>query len=115
MPTMPTMPSTATRTGPAKLRRSIRRSAPAAIVAAVLAAAPVAVADPPAIPEPGSESAAATVGDLDSAGYDVQFNYENGAPDVPLSQCTVTDIDTVGDAGSQPLAYVTINCPSNPS
>lgn len=69
-----------------------------------------AAADPPPIPEPGSESAAATVGDLDAAGYDVQLQYENGVPDVPLSQCTVTDINTVGSAGSQPLAYVTINC-----
>ena len=91
------------------------RGALTTMFAAGLAAAPTAYADPPSIPEPGSESAAATVGDLDSAGYDVQFNYENGPPDVPLSQCTVTDINTVGDAGSQPLAYVTINCPSNPS
>jgi len=84
------------------------------VAATVVTAAP-APADPPSIPEPGSESAAATVGDLDAAGYDVQFNYENGPPVVPLSQCTVTDINTVGDAGSQPLAYVTITCPSNPS
>jgi len=66
---------------------------------------------PPPIPEAGSESAAATIGDLDDAGYDVQIQYENGTPDSPLSQCTVTDINTVGSAGSQPLAYMTINCP----
>jgi len=36
-------------------------------------------------------------------------------PDVPLSQCDVTDINTVGSAGSDLLAYVTINCASNPS
>ncbi len=77
---------------------------------ATLWSAAAAGADPPAIPEPGSESAAATVGDLDAAGYDVQLQYENGVPDVPLSQCTVTDINTIGSAGSQPLAYVTINC-----
>ena len=81
----------------------------AAAVSIVLA--PLAVADPPNIPEPGSESAAATIGDLDSAGYDVQVQYENGAPNVPLSQCTVTDINTAGSAGAQGLAYVTINCP----
>ena len=68
-------------------------------------------ADPPTIPEAGSESAAATIGDLDDAGYDVQIQYENGTPEVPLSQCAVTNIDTVGSAGSQPLAYLTINCP----
>jgi len=74
--------------------------------------APQASADPPPpIPEAGSESAAATIGDLDDAGYDVQIQYENGTPDSPLSQCTVTDINTVGSAGSQPLAYMTINCP----
>ncbi len=72
---------------------------------------PLAVADPPSIPEPGSESAAATIGDLDAAGYDVSLQYENGSPNTPLSQCTVTDINTVGSAGGQPLAYVTINCP----
>jgi len=75
-----------------------------------LLAAP-AWADPPAVPEAGSESAAATIGDLDDAGYDVQIQYENGTPDSPLSQCAVTNINTVGSAGSQPLAYMTINCP----
>ena len=68
-------------------------------------------ADPPAIPEAGSESAAATIGDLDDAGYDVQLQYSSGTPEVPLSQCAVTNIDTVGSAGGQPLAYVTVDCP----
>ena len=80
-------------------------------VGASIMLAPMASADPPSIPEPGSESAAATIGDLDTAGYDVSINYENGAPNVPLSQCTVTDINTSGSAGSQPIAYITINCP----
>ena len=73
--------------------------------------APVVHADPPSIPQPGSESAAATIGDLDDAGYDVQLQYNNGSPDSPLSQCTVTDINTTGSAGSQLLAYVNISCP----
>ena len=81
-----------------------------AVVVPILLAGP-ASADPPTIPEAGSESAAATIGDLDDAGYDVQIQYENGTPDSPLSQCTVTNINTVGSAGSQPLAYMTINCP----
>jgi hypothetical protein len=81
-----------------------------AAVASILWAAS-AWADPPAIPAAGSESAAATIGDLDDAGYDVQIQYESGAPEVPLSQCAVTDINTVGSAGSQPLAYVTVSCP----
>jgi hypothetical protein len=80
-------------------------------VAMPIAFAAPAFADPPSIPEAGSESAAATIGDLYDAGYDVQIQYENGTPDSPLSQCTVTRIKTVGSAGSQPLAYMTINCP----
>jgi hypothetical protein len=82
----------------------------AAVLAAVAFPA-VAVADPPVIPQPGEESAAATIGDLDDAGYDVQMQFENGESNLPLSQCSVTDINTVGSAGSQPLAYVTIDCP----
>ena len=79
-------------------------------IAAIAFASP-AVADPPNIPAAGSESAAATIGDLDNAGFDVQINYENGTPNVPLSQCSVTDIYTIGSAGSQPIATITINCP----
>lgn len=79
-------------------------------IAAIVFAVP-APADPPNIPAAGSESAAATIGDLDDAGFDVQINYENGVPNVPLSQCAVTDINTVGSAGEQPIATITINCP----
>ena len=79
-------------------------------VGASIALAPLAVADPPSIPEPGSESAAATIRDLDAAGYDVSLQYENGVPNGGLSQCTVTDINTQGSAGAQRIAYVTINC-----
>jgi hypothetical protein len=79
-------------------------------VGASIVLAPLAVADPPAIPEPGSESAAATIRDLDAAGYDVSLQYENGVPNGGLSQCTVTDINTQGSAGAQGIAYVTINC-----
>lgn len=91
-----------------------RRRAVTALAVSVLALgvfAPVVNADPPSIPEPGSESAAATIGDLDDAGYDVQLQFENGSQGSPLSQCSVTDINTVGSAGSQPLAYVTVDCP----
>lgn len=61
--------------------------------AASIALAPLAVADPPSIPESGSESAAATISDLDAAGYDVNLQFEYTAPNVGLSQCPVTDID----------------------
>jgi hypothetical protein len=79
-------------------------------VAMPVALSSEALADP-IIPEAGSESAAATIGDLDDAGYDVQIQYESGTPEVPLSQCAVTNINTIGSAGSQQLAYITINCP----
>lgn len=50
----------------------LRRVAPLLVgVGALIALSPLAFADPPNIPDPGSESAAATIGDLDSAGYDV--------------------------------------------
>ena len=77
---------------------------------ASIALAPAAFADQPNIPEPGSESVASTIGDLDNLGYDVTLQYENGVPNGGLSECTVTDINTVGSAGSQPIAYVTITC-----
>lgn len=91
----------------------INRALPAAAMTliAIGVFAPKAQADPPSIPQPGSESAAATIGDLDDAGYDVQLQFENGSPGSALSTCTVTDINTVGSAGSQPVAYVTISCP----
>lgn len=76
-----------------------------------IALASPALGDPIIIPTPGSESAAATIGDLDDLGFDVQINYENGVPTIALSQCTVTDINTVGSAGTQPIATITINCP----
>lgn len=93
-------------------RRSVSALCFAAAAATALALAPQALSDPPALPNAGDESAASTVGAYDDANYDVQLQYENGVPDVPLSQCTVTNIDTSGDAGEQPLAYITINCAS---
>jgi hypothetical protein len=79
-----------------------------------VALSPSVLADPPVV-EAGSESAAATISDLESAGYDVITQFENGDPDVDLDQCNVTDINTVGSVGSEKQAYVTITCPSNPS
>src|SRR6185312_8484610 len=51
----------------------------AALISAVAASvilAPAASADP-ALPQPGSENASATIGDLQALGYDVQINYDN--------------------------------------
>lgn len=86
----------------------------AATAAAGLVLVPVASAEPPPV-EAGSENAAATINDLQSAGYDVVTQFENGDPTVDLDQCNVTDINTIGSAGSEKQAYVTITCPSNPS
>ncbi|GLP78405.1 hypothetical protein TUM20983_55150 [Mycobacterium antarcticum] len=60
----------------------------------VLAAAPLAVAEAdPIIPQAGSEPADATIRDLQTAGFDVRINYSSGSPNVPLSECKVTDIN----------------------
>ena len=74
--------------------------------AAWIAVAPIAAADP-VLPEPGSESASATITDLKAQGYNVSINWVNGVPDVSLSQCWVNAINTA-DA---PTAYVDIECP----
>ena len=78
--------------------------------ATAIAVAPIAVADP-ALPEPGSENAAATISDLEGQGYEVQINYDNGVPDVDLSQCWVNNINTADAVGSLKSVYVDIECP----
>ncbi|MBV8927932.1 MAG: hypothetical protein JO152_02240 [Mycobacteriaceae bacterium] len=83
--------------------------------AVALAVAPVAGADP-VWPVGGGEPADATIAELADQGYDVQVNWVNGYPDVPLSQCWVNAIHNPdGPPTSQhPLAtvYVDIGCPS---
>lgn len=74
------------------------------VIALVLA--PAALADPPSL-EPGMESAASTVDALQSKGYDVVVEYVHGQGG--LSTCSVTDIDK-GGAGSEKIAYVTVDC-----
>jgi hypothetical protein len=81
-----------------------------ASAAASVALVPIANADP-ALPEPGSEDAAATIRDLKGRGYDVQINYDNGVPTVDLSQCWVNNIDTADAVGSLKPVYVDIECP----
>jgi hypothetical protein len=73
--------------------------------AALVAVAPIAAADP-ATPEAGSESAAATIKDLRAQGFNVGINWVSGSPDIPLSSCTVTDIDTA----AAPTAWVSVEC-----
>jgi hypothetical protein len=78
--------------------------------AASIAVAQTAAADP-ALPEPGSENAADTINDLQARGYGVQINWDNGAPDVDLSQCWVNSINYADAVGSLKTVYVDIECP----
>ena len=88
--------------------RSRRLSLPVVAGAAMsLAFAPIAAADPPALPEPGSEDAASTISDLKDQGYSVQLNWVNGSPNASMDQCSVDDINTV--EGN--VAYVAVDCP----
>jgi hypothetical protein len=58
------------------------------------------------VPEAGSEAADATISDLKAQGYNVTINYVSGTPDVPLSECSVTGIDTA----AAPVATVSVEC-----
>lgn len=83
--------------------------AAAGLIAAV-SIAPIAFADPP--PEAGSESPGDTINTLTAQGYNVQINWVAGQPsNIPLSQCTVTRIDT----SAPPAAWVSVNCPADGS
>lgn len=92
------------------IRWGVLTVAGAATVAAVVGA-PAANADDPNLPPAGSENARATLNDITAAGYNPVLQYENGVPNVGLSQCTVTDIDDADAAGGKGNVYVTINCP----
>jgi len=74
--------------------------------AASVAIAPIAAADPTGVPEAGSESADATISDLKAQGYNVRINWVSGTPDIPLSECSVTGIDTA----AAPTVSVSVEC-----
>src|ERR1700750_1485640 len=72
----------------------------------------------------GGRDAADAVSDLRDQGYAVQVEVQAGPRDVPLSECTVNDVNGLrGDNPSgQPLkpaqlgtVYVVVECPSNGS
>src|SRR6202162_6530180 len=66
----------------------------------------------PALPNPGSEDASATISDLEARGYDVQVQYTNGLPDVDLNQCWVNTINTAdAAAGGLRTVYIDVECP----
>jgi hypothetical protein len=84
-----------------------------ATAAASIAAAPIAGADP-AFPAAGSESASATVTDLEAQGYDVVINWLQGHPNVPLSECKVNGINNPSHmaAAAESTVYVDVLCPN---
>ena len=80
--------------------------------AASVAAAPIASADP-VFPRAGTESASATVMDLEAQGFDVVINYLQGHPNVPLSECRVNTINNPSHMTLEPsTVYVDIVCPN---
>ncbi len=82
---------------------------------AAVALAPIAAADP-AFPSAGSESASATIADLQSQGFDVVVNWLQGRPNVPLSECRVNAINNPNSAppgdSTQSTVYVDVACPN---
>jgi hypothetical protein len=84
-------------------------------VAASLAIAPVATAEP-VWPVAGAESAGATIDDLEAQGYDVQINWVSGLSSVPLSWCKVTAIHNPNHSppteNTFDTVYVDVSCPN---
>jgi hypothetical protein len=82
-----------------------------AAAAATVLHSPLANADEATLPEAGSESARDTLDDIAAAGYTASINWVQGVNTVPLSQCSVTSINSADATGSNPTVYVTIDCP----
>ena len=86
----------------------------AAGAVAAIACAPIAAAEP-ALPTAGSESASATLNDLQSQGYNVTVNYLQGRPNVPLSECRVNAINNPSAPTAAPstvTVYIDVLCPN---
>jgi hypothetical protein len=83
--------------------------------AASIVAAPIAGADP-VFPTAGTESASATVMDLQAQGFDVVINWLQGHPNVPLSECRVNGINNPSHMAPNPATlsnvYVDVVCPN---
>ena len=82
--------------------------------ALAIAAAPVAAGNP-AFPTAGSESASATIGDLQAQGFTVTVNYLQGHPNVPLTECRVNEINNPSSPTASPstvTVYVDVLCPN---
>jgi hypothetical protein len=63
------------------------------------------------------DSAESVVDDLQAQGYSVQINWLNGYDTVPLSYCTVQNINNPGDirpsSGRLATVYVDVTCPNH--
>jgi hypothetical protein len=82
--------------------------------AAAVATAPMGHSDA-IVPTAGSESASATITDLQSAGFNVTVNYLQGHPNVPLSECRVNGINNPSSPAASPsmvTVYVDVLCPN---
>ena len=87
----------------------------AAAVAVSIVGAPIASAEP-AFPVAGNGPASDTISALQAQGYDVQINWLEGQPNVPLKECLVRNIDDPNGptaVSSSPLTvYVDVTCPN---
>jgi hypothetical protein len=99
---------------PNRARLAMYVAAAAAAAVTAVTAAPTGHADP-TFPTAGSESASATINDLQSQGFNVTVNYLQGHPNVPLSECRVNGINNPSSPAATPMTvtvYVEVLCPN---
>jgi hypothetical protein len=98
-------------------RSSVRPIILGCLAASVIAVvgSPVASADTP-LPQAGSTSADLTISAFQNAGYDVQINWVQGHPNVPLNECKVNDIHNPNGAMASIMmlstVYLDVTCPN---
>jgi hypothetical protein len=86
------------------------RVAPLMLIAAAIAVAPVAAAEP--VPHGSADT---VINELKSEGYIVQINWVSGFNTEQLDVCQVTGINIPGDSPeSRTTAYVDVSCPNHP-
>jgi hypothetical protein len=87
-----------------------------AACAALIVAAPIAIADP-ACPAGGDQTARAVIDDLEAQGYDVQINWLKGQSYRSLCECTVPAVHNPNRSGGPPdtftTVYVDVFCPDH--
>jgi hypothetical protein len=86
------------------------RFAPMLFIAAAIAVAPVAAAEP--VPHGSADT---VINELKSEGYIVQINWVSGFNTEQLDVCQVTGVNIPGDSPeSRTTAYVDVSCPNHP-